>query len=431
MSLTRVPPLSREKPIAGRLRRGRALIPRLGFLVLLTSPSAVAAEPLDERAAVQHLCAQGPDAALAAARSLGAEAVVLGASALPNPSLVFEHQRGLSGPSDSESIAGISVPIGLGGRYFLLNEAAAERRTQAHLSAQASLFEAALEFREVYLSAALARARADVMLRHQAVLDELTASLERLRSGGETAGYDVLRQAVDARAHRRALTAAEARSEAERARLEAWLGAPVAIDLTVTTTASEPVSVVPAEVASLEAAARASALEARAAHRRWIPDLQVFAGYREAGTSDEIGRGLALGLTVPIPAFDRGQAEAVRAQAEGAAARAEAERVGRNRRAELAGLRARLVVLGGARDDQGAIAAAEQLQLHARQLYAAGEATITELLDALGAAEAARLETLELRGERAATWLAMMRAAGTFFDPTLDLACRAGVEAPR
>ena len=59
----------------------------------------------------------------------------------------------------------------------------------------------------------------------------------------------------------------------------------------------------------------------------------------------------------------------------------------------------------------------------AKQLYAAGELSITELLEAFRAAEEAQLARIELAEEIAAARLGLMRALGTQLDPRLDAAC--------
>ncbi len=410
-----------KKPIKHRL-----------LLALCTAmPWAAGAQPLSEAAAVRRLCAEGPDAAWADAQRAAGEAEVLDAAVLPNPSLVLEHQRALGGAVERETIAGLSVPLGVGGRYFLLGDAAVERRSQARLRASTTTFEAALAFRKAYLGAAVAQARAQILAARQAELDALGATIAGLARGGEAAGYDVLRYGAHARAHRRVLASAAAHAAGERARLEAWVGAPIDVGALGTSTApSARASTEHPRVAALEAEARAEALEARAAERRWVPDLELFAGYREATVADDTGRGVSLGLTVPLTLFDRGQGQAARARAAEATARAAASSLRRAQRSELAALRARLDGLGRA-VDPAAVPEAERLQAQARQLYAAGECTITELLEALATAEAAHLDALDLEAERAAVGLAVMRAAGTFFDDTLDRACTSGVEAPR
>ena len=66
------------------------------------------------------------------------------------------------------------------------------------------------------------------------------------------------------------------------------------------------------------------------------------------------------------------------------------------------------------------------LRNKATQLYAAGEASITELLEAYRVAEEAQLAELALAERLALTRLALMRAAGSMFDADLDRQCRGG-----
>jgi outer membrane protein TolC len=62
------------------------------------------------------------------------------------------------------------------------------------------------------------------------------------------------------------------------------------------------------------------------------------------------------------------------------------------------------------------------------QLYAAGEASITELLEAYRVAEEAQLAELALTEHVALTRLQLMRASGTMFDAELDRHCRGGLK---
>jgi outer membrane protein TolC len=102
-------------------------------------------------------------------------------------------------------------------------------------------------------------------------------------------------------------------------------------------------------------------------------------------------------------------------------------------RAEARALRARLYGLSRARSElDQASAETTEIQLKARKLYAAGEASITELLEAFRTAEETALAKIELMAEVAAARLELMRALGTMFDARLDRACRsdAGRAAP-
>ncbi|HKO92330.1 MAG TPA: hypothetical protein VJU61_14300, partial [Polyangiaceae bacterium] len=65
---------------------------------------AAAAEPLSETAGTQQLCRSGPPATLARAQRQLGQAEVVGAGLLPNPTLVLQDQRSLSGPTERETI---------------------------------------------------------------------------------------------------------------------------------------------------------------------------------------------------------------------------------------------------------------------------------------------------------------------------------------
>jgi outer membrane protein TolC len=80
---------------------------------------------------------------------------------------------------------------------------------------------------------------------------------------------------------------------------------------------------------------------------------------------------------------------------------------------------------------EAARAEARELMEQTRRLYLAGEANLTELLDAFRAAEEARLGVIELDGEIVQVRLERMRAAGTLLDASLDEACVGGEERAR
>jgi outer membrane protein TolC len=127
--------------------------------------------------------------------------------------------------------------------------------------------------------------------------------------------------------------------------------------------------------------------------------------------------------------FDHGQAEAAHADAEVQVARSLAGRLRQQTKAKLKAARASLALLEASRAEaQTASRDALLVRDKAAQLYAAGEATITELLEAFRMAEDAQLAHVALAEDIALTRLALMRAAGTMFDATLDRDCR-GAEA--
>jgi outer membrane protein, heavy metal efflux system len=388
-------------------------------------------QALGEHEGTARVCMTGAGAVLARAQRMAGAAYVIAADASPNPALVLEHQRSLEGATDSETVAGLSMPLTLSGRRGLLRDAAAERSSQASAQADATLFDNALSFRQAYAKAVLDRIRAEVLGRQQATLEQLSSAIAGLARGGEAADYDMLRQRMQAQLHRRTLEVAEARALASQLLLGTWLDGEVQL-----------AAVAPSELAGgdaaadmatraehpglrqLNAQARASALETRAAERLWLPELTLFAGYRGTDTGADEGHGIALSLELPIAIFDHGQGEAAHARAEQAQARASAQHLQRQQAARLRAATVQLQALqASASRAEAALADVEALQDKARQLYAAGEATITELLEAFAQAEQARLASIDLAEEMAMTRLARMQAAGTQFDPKLDKLC--------
>jgi outer membrane protein, heavy metal efflux system len=405
----------------------------LALFVGALSPQLQAAPPLEEVEATRRVCATGSSVAIARAQRLRGKAEVTAAGVLPNPSLVAEYQRSLSGSAESETVVGLSLPLGIGGRRYLMQDAAEERQRQGEAGALVTLFESAIAFREAYARAAVEQARYNLLSERQALLDGLSTTIQSLLQGGEAAGYDLGRQKAQAAMHRSIVASTKARASAARVALEAWTGGSfsVSVDTHQLVTADLP-SRGPApprtfRVAELEADARASASEARAARRKWVPDLEVFAGYRRLQTELETGHGVSLGLTLPVTFFDHGQGDAARADAAHDLALASAAKVRREHGAELGA--ASILLLGLKEALVSAESAAKQaaeVEAEARQLYAAGEASITELLEAFRSTEEAQLARLAIVEEIAGTRLRAMRASGSLFDAKLDRACGGG-----
>ena len=418
-----------KKPIASRSFRLFTLVP--AALAGWLGSDVLAADALDESTATRQVCRTGLTADVAHAQRDIGQAEVAGAGLLANPSVLIQDQRTLSGPTERETILGLTIPFSLSGRRSLLVDAAKARREEAAAESRATLFEAALAFRGAYLAAQLDQAEVGVLERQQTALEALEATIQALSRRGEAAGNDLLRQSTQTQLHRARLEAARARAQAARARLTAWIDGeivlpvfePAHLDGGAPTGHSAP-EVVPSRVQSLEASSRASALEAQAARRRWFPDPEVFAGYREISAGGEVGRGLSLSLSLPLTFFDHGQGEAARADAQQQLARAGASKLRRENKAEVDAAAAQFAhLLTAVTVVDRASSNAEALETQAQRLYAAGESSITELLETFRQAEDARLTQLDLARQVGASRLALMHAAGTMFDPTLDADC--------
>lgn len=387
---------------------------------------------VDEVAGAELVCRAGPTATLARAARMRGEAAVRAAQVSPNPELVAEHDRILTGKDTRETTIGVGIPLTLSGRRSLLRDAAAARLLASRAEAEETMFEHAVSFRQAFARAVVSHARVGVLEDQQRAIDALAATIQGLAKGGEVAGYDLLRQRSQARLHRRRLQAARAEAAYSTSFVQAWLGAPVALDVELASLAggakllSQTRAARPAahpRIRRLQARARALAIEATAARRRAVPDVGVLLGYRTV-TAAETGHGFRVGLSVPLPLFDHGQGEATRATAEQNTAQALAGQLSREGKAKARATLERLRRLE--RDVNGAAEAAReasQLRAKAKQLYAAGELTMAELLDAYEAAEEARLANIDLAEQIASTRIALMRAYGTQFDARVDAAC--------
>ncbi len=156
------------------------------------------------------------------------------------------------------------------------------------------------------------------------------------------------------------------------------------------------------------AAARAD-LERARADATPIPSL----GLQVFSTAVPSGVGASVGISLPLPLFDRNQGARERARAE--SRRAELELAAKQ--AELAGALDRATrVLAGRRDALAHFQADTALRLPklrtmAEAAYRNGQSGIVELLDALDAITDARLRALELRAAVASAELALRTAA--------------------
>lgn len=399
-------------------------------VVALWSPMFVFAdEPVDELTGAEWVCTQAAERRLADAEVAVGDAGVRVAAVLPNPSLVLEQQSGLSGPVDHETVVGLSVPLGIGGRRFVLQDAAKMHAQAATLNAEASLLQNALEFRQAYVRAATDRAREEVLRQQQRSIDELSVLIEGLVRGGEAAAHDLDRQRLQSRLHQHVLALASALARASLAVLQGWLEVEFNFENVELGTLGggsfrDAVAVNNPRIGAFAAEARAAVLEGEAAARRWVPDLDVFGGYRRVESGDETTHGLSVSVSIPITFFDHGQGEAALASATGDRAVAQQAILRRQFQSRLTALRPRLESL------VAMLAAAETTAEDARasraksqQLYALGEATLTDLLDAFRVVGEAELARVDLAEELAIARLELMQIAGSQFSDRLDSAC--------
>ena len=365
----------------------------------LTEPQAIA------------LALEGPGVpALRDALGQAASASELGAATWRNPRFGWDHEGMLSGASDREDVVALTLPVDLSGRRGLRTDAAAMRRQVAAADVRVLNADVVAATRSAYAELLYASARAEVLVRWRAALDQTRAVIAARVAAGAAAEWALAR--LD-------------RERAEAARLGgvaeadiAWAWAPLAA---LTGLAPEALSrpalqgtLLPdapgdagrlqdaADAApgldALDAEGRAAALEARAAGRGWVPEVGIRAGYKHVNLDGAGGHGVVLGLEIPLPTFDRGQGEAGHARAEALRASGSHAREQARRRARVVALAAevrhlRAVVAAYRRE---VVDASRRLVDLAEQAYRGGEAGLLELLDAQRGARDAELEALAL-----------------------------------
>lgn len=160
-------------------------------------------------------------------------------------------------------------------------------------------------------------------------------------------------------------------------------------------------------------------LEQQAADRLRIPEPSVTAGLKRTQTGiqqgmGQNGSGAVIGVSIPLPLFNKGRAEVARLSAEQDRIRAQRESLSQQVRATLAGaidvLTNRMAAI--AAFDQATADAGEELLRTARLGFQEGELGILQLLDAYRLKRQTALRRLELQLAVKESEIELSRAAG-------------------
>lgn len=377
---------------------------------LLALPAWAQSTPqttLSEAEAVRLGLARSDLAELEQGAVNAAEAELLAAGQIPNPTLSYNRDR-VGGASDTtEQSWMLSQSFDLSGKRKLLREAAG-RRVEIASAGNAS--------RRNELAAEIRRSFYDVLFKQEVIrvtetwarqFVRVEGMVGKLARAGEASGYDRRRLA-------RERQAAEARLVGERAELDRVL----ARLATLTGTLQDPIAageLLPPASPTIEVAlnrltqrpdllalsrrAEAADLDGRAAKQAAaIPDLTVGIGPRWIDNGISRDNGFALSLSIPLPVFDRQQAGRQRATAEARQARAEYRLLRTRAEGELRGLSRQAEALRAAALDyrSRALAASPELLRIAEAAYRGGESSLLELLDAYRGALESETAALEL-----------------------------------
>jgi cobalt-zinc-cadmium efflux system outer membrane protein len=322
----------------------------------------------------------------------------------PNPTLSIGTTNTVHGADTighSQDSLGVEIPILIGGQRGRRRSAAEARITAKRADVDADQARAELEIRRRFVALLAAQEKAATLA---AALDD-TRAVRAIVAGRQQAGakspYELERTdlALAALASRQDEAATEVAAAsgalAQAVGIAGWqphAHGPFA-------SAGAAATAVGAQHPDLVAGAAAQAVaraEEAVAHAEAVPtpslQLQGF------GTTDPQGLALTVGISLPLPVFDRNQGAVARARAQQRAAELDQRATADELAAELARagavLRARRAAVE--RFEADAIARLATVRTMAEASYKNGQGGIVELLDALDAITDARLRDLEL-----------------------------------
>ena len=348
------------------------------------------------------------------------------AGAFPNPTLSATHEP-LSGDSRSysETYVTASQRVELPGARGARSDAAARRADAASFAYRADSLRLAFEVKRAYTEAFLAQEREAVGRRVAGVFAEAAESARERYDDGDISRFTLRRIEVERARYETLLAGAEievgsaqralallvdpagARPRLAAAGLPAELPPTPAPGVGVAAPERHP------ELAAAGADVEAEAAQARLIRAERVPDLTATGGLKRQ--SDGL-RGAYLGLSLPVPVFDRG-AGAV--EAADAARRAAEHRLDLTRRQiendvvrareAYSALSARATLLGGEPGQP-----TDDLLSIAVVAYQEGEMELLELLDAAEAMHAAARDRARLRTDLWIAYFDLERALGGF-----------------
>jgi len=348
---------------------------------------------LTEKEAVDRALNRRAFQALDAGTLSAAESDVAQAGTFSNPVLGLEREQ-LRSLDERQSIYSLSQRLDIGGKRGLRVDAASARLAASQADAQTRRKSVANEVRRRFHEALAGQLGAAALESWERGLLDAEALAERLQKGGEVAGYDrrrVGRERANAASRLRAAHADLARAlEALRALLDVDANATLALAGALL---PEPLAPLEAYLVELESRPDLKALAARTqafrheetlAQRGRIPDVTLSAGVKRVDLGSLSDSGLVLGLSIPLPIFERGEAGSRRAAGQAEATAAEREIALGKAQGDVRGLWKQASQLRAAAEEfrRDAVAGSRRLVEIAHSAYRGGEVGILELLDA-------------------------------------------------
>lgn len=359
-----------------------------------SAPAIVPNAPLTLEMALTQIRHASPDVRRAAleTRASTAEADQAGRRLNPSIGLEVENFSGsgpLSGFDQTETTLSIGQTFELGGKRAKRERAARARAALADAECRVILRETELEAALLYHDLIAAIELASLATESADLATSLAETVSRRVEAGAAAPPERARAEADAAALKAAALAADAEIDQRRYELAAlWGSATPVFEPPRAASAAEP-SMAPEisgldehpALAAAKASARARDAEQDSARAAGVPDVTVSAGVRQFEETGD--NAILVGISVPIPLFDRNR-DAARA----AGLRADAERVsavaiesGLRSQQQAAAARVRSAQARLALLEQEALPAARSAYDASVQGYALGRFDLTSTLD--------------------------------------------------
>jgi cobalt-zinc-cadmium efflux system outer membrane protein len=394
--------------------------PACGVL-LLCWPCLLGAQEWTEAQILEKFASGSPYARAVRASVEAVRAEQAGRTLLPNPAAVASREG-----AGYTAFYQIEQQLPISGRRGILRQAGASAVGAAEADGADLVWRLRTDLRTAFHRLLAAQTREAILSSGTRELDEVIQILRTREKEGEGSRYDRLRAERELAEYHSQLAAAAADIAQARAAVLAYLPADVTIARvsgslqTVTSLPASDTLVTRAlsnrpDFLAEQRQIERYRLEARAAERLRFPEPFAVAGIKRANVRPGVtDTAAAIGITIPLPIFNKGQTEVARwtAEQEGTLARHQA--LERRIRAEVQGALEALKLRQYAIDQyhREVDPVGTDLSRITRVAYQEGEAGILELLDSYRVSRQAQLRALELETFTKEAAIELDRAVG-------------------
>lgn len=321
-----------------------------------------------------------------------ADADLLEAKTLPNPSVNLSIESMRNGERETEETYSVTQGIDLSGRRKSRIQAAQKGREAQSLFLDHEITELRVRMRQTFYRVLLLKENEKALSEIVTTIEEVEGRIAARVEAGDAAEADLMKIVAEKKKVLRNLAALRADLKAERNRLGLFLNRPAsgldihddfryfplsldAASLTNAALANRP------DLKAQDAAVEGHGFSLSSAHRGVLPLFELEAGYKRRTGGFH---GFVFGISIPLPFFDRNQAGISRAQAELEKERMHLEAMKKNAEYEVRTLADRAGSLQTRITDlTGQMGSARELTKIAEIAYGEGEAELLDLLDAV------------------------------------------------